>query len=344
MRLNISLRTFSYFVQSRAYRDYPEGMHDITLCHSSHRPETLALTARVMKDHDVILLEEPFHPDFHKALCGKVKFEEHLLELDSEYPAFTLGQYRLLQRFFKAGKEILQIEPYFDLLLWIQHFLAEDHSPDDILPNTPAHAVYCAERDATKTLITYYREVRGDNFSEILAAMNAFAIADARRFALRDSLRAKRIFEVLTPGKSAYIEAGSIHLLLRELLGKNLPSGWRLQALDIDEETVKKLNLKGSLFSPGDELTLDYIFGRAVSRHKWQLCCAQSLIYQKIVTKEEISSTDGGFPHIRNEIESIAAVKKLSIDNCRTLFQRIRSLSSVEAAAVAARYPHMAKA
>ena len=319
-------------------------MHDITLCHSSHRPETLALTARLMKDHKVILLEEPFHPDFHKALGGEVELEEHLLELDSEYPAFTLGQYRLLQRFFKAGKEILQIEPYFDLLLWIQHFLVGDHGPEDIPPNTPAHAVYCAEHEATKTLIEYYRNVRGDNFPEILAAMNSFAIADARRFALRDSLRAKGIFEVLTPGKNTYIEAGSIHLLLRELLAKNLPRGWRLRTLDIDAETVKKLNLEGSLFSPGDELTLDYIFGRAVSRHKWQLCCAQSLIYSKIVTKEEISSSDCGFPHIRNEIESIAAVKKLSINNCRTLFQRIRSLSSVEAAAVTARYPHTVKA
>ncbi len=319
-------------------------MHDITLCHSSHRPETLALTAEVMKDHDVLLLEEPFHPDFHKALCGEVELEEHLLELDREYPAFTLGQYRLLQGFFKAGKEILQIEPYFDLLLWIQHFLAEDHSPDDILPNTPAHAVYCAERDATKTLITYYREVRGDNFFEILAAMNSFAIADAKRFALRDSLRAERLFEVLAPGKNTYIEAGSIHLLLRELLAENLPTGWRLQARDIDGETVKMLNLDGSLFSPGDELTLDYIFGRTVSRHKWQSCCARSLIYSKIVTKEEISSADGRFPHIRNEIESIAAVKKLSIEHCRTLFQRIRSLSSAEAAALTAQYLHMARA
>ncbi len=319
-------------------------MHYITLCYSAHRPETLSLTAGVMQDHDVILLEEPLHPDFRKALCGEVELEEHLLELDRDYPAFTLGQYRLLQQFFTAGKEILQIEPYLDQLLWIQYFLAEDHGPDEILPDTPAHAVLCAERDATKTLITYYKEVRGDNFSKILAAMNSFAIADARRFVLRDSLRAKRIFEILVPGKNTYIEAGSIHLLLRDLLAKSLGKEWRLRTRDIDGEVVKMLNLNGSLFSPGDELTLDYMYGRPVSREKWQSCCAQSLIYSKIITKEEISGTDGGFPHLRNEIESIAAVKRLSVEKCRTLFQRIRSLPSVEAADITARHLNITRA
>ncbi len=313
-------------------------MPDITLCYSAHRPETLAFTAGVMTDHDVILLEEPLHPDFRKALCGEVDLEEHLLELDRDYPAFTLGQYRLLQQFFTAGKEILQVEPYFDHLLWVQHFLAEDHSPDEILPNTPAHDVYCAERDATKNLITYYSEVRGDNFPKILAAMNSFAIADARRFALRDSMRAKRIFEVLISGKNTYIEVGSIHLLLRDLLARGLTKGWRLRTRNIDGEVVKRLNLSGSLFAPGDELTLDYIFNRPVSAQKWQLCCAQSLIYSKIILKEELSSTVGEFPHIRNEIESITAVKKLSVEKCRTLFQRIRSLPSTEAAEMTARY------
>ncbi len=313
-------------------------MQNITLCYSTHRPETLALTTRIMKNHDVILLEEPRHPDFHKALGGTVNLEDHLLELDIDYPAFTLGQYRLLQQFFQAGKEILQVEPYFDHLLWIQYFFAEGHHPDEITSNTPAHAVYCAEREATKNLIKYYNEVRGDNFQKILAAMNTFAMADARRFILRDSLRAKRIVELLVPGKDIYIEAGSIHLFLKRLLSKSLSKGCHLRIHDIDGEALKVLNLHGSLFSPGDELTLDYIFGRSVSQQKWQLCCAQALIYSKIIRKEEISSGDGEFPHTLNEIRSIVAVKKLSIEKCRTLFQRIRSLTSAEAADMTERY------
>jgi hypothetical protein len=313
-------------------------MHNITLCYSIHRPETLVLTARIIKDHDVILLEEPLHPDFHKALGGAVKLEDHLLELDIDYPAFALGQYRLLRQCFKAGKEIMQVEPYFDHLLWIQYFFADGHRPDEISPNTPAHAVYCAEHEATKCLIEYYTEVRDDDFPKILAAMNAFAMADARRFILRDSLRAKRIIEVLVPGKNTYIEAGSMHLLLKRLLGKSLSKEWRLRIRDIDREALKILNLHGSLLSPGDELTLDYIFGRRVSRHKWQLCCAQALIYSKIIIKEEISSGDNEFPHARNEIESITAVKKLSLEKCRILFHRTRLRTSAEAADMTKRY------
>ncbi len=94
-------------------------MNGITLCYSTHRLETLAFTARILKGRDVILLEEPYRPDFHKSLGGRVKLEEHLLELDSTYPVFALRQYQLLQQFFRAGKEILQVEPYPDHLLSI---------------------------------------------------------------------------------------------------------------------------------------------------------------------------------------------------------------------------------
>lgn len=313
-------------------------MQNITLCYSTHRPETLALTAKIMKNHDVILLEEPIHPDFHKALCGTVNLEDHLLEFDRDYPAFTLGQYQLLQQFFQDGKEIVQVEPYFDHLLWIQYFLAEGHRPDEIPSNTPVHAVYCAEHDATKNLLEYYNTVRGHDFPKILASMNSFAISDARRFILRDSLRAERIGELLVPGKDTYIEAGSMHLLLKPLLTKSLAKGWRLRIQDIDREAIKMLNLHGSLFSPGDELTLDYIFGRSVSQQQWQSRCAQALIYSKIIIKDELPGADGEFPHTRSEIRSIAAVKRLSIEQCRTLFQQIRSVTSSEAAEITEKY------
>jgi len=291
-----------------------------------------------MQDHDVIILEEPCHDDFAEVLGGTIELREHLLELESGYPEFTLGQYRMLQKFSQAGKQILQVEPYLELLLSIQYFLAEDHSPEEIEPNTVAHSVYSAERDATGKLIDYYQEVRGDNFREILSAMNSFAKADAARFILRDSLRVNRILEVLVPGKHTYIEAGSIHLLLSRLLGKSLSEEWYLQVHSIDRAVVRMLNHTGSLFSPGDELTLSYIWGRSVSRGTWELKCAQALIYSIIVRKEETFNTDETFPHTRNDIESIAAVKNLSIDACRILFQRIRTLPSEEAALLVKNY------
>ena len=313
-------------------------MNNITICYSTHRPETLALTARIMHDHDVIILEEPVHLDFAEVLSGSLEIKAHLLELDLGYPEFTACQYRLLQQFSRAGKQILQVEPYLEHLLSIQYFLAEGHSPDEITPNTVDHSVYCAERNATGKLINYYKEVRGDDFSKILSTMNAFARADAARFVLRDSLRVERILNVLDHGKDTYIEAGSIHLLLYRLLAKNLSKEWHLHIHSIDREAIKILNRKGNLFSPGDNLTLYYIWGRNVSRRKWEMGCAQSLIYSKIIQKEEILGGGTKFPHTCNELESIATVKQFSTETCRILFQLIRSLSSEEAADVVKTY------
>ncbi|MGB3212905.1 MAG: hypothetical protein WBB19_19545 [Desulforhopalus sp.] len=313
------------------------SMNNITVCYSTHRPETLELTARIMEDHDIIILEEPYHADFASVLSGGIKIQDHLLELDFGYPEFSLGQYQLLQQFARVGKQILQIEPYLDHLLDLQFFLADDHGPDEIEPGTVAYSVYCRERDATGLLIQYYREVQGGDFINILSAMNAFAKADAARFVLRDSLRAQRILEVLVTGEKTYIEAGSIHYLLYRLLAKNLsglPEKWQLHMHSVDREAIQILNHRGSIFSPGDHLTLSYIFGRKLSRQKWALECAQALIFSKIIQKEEIWSSGLEFPHTRNEIESIAAVKNLSLETCRILFQRIRNLSSEEAAEV----------
>ena len=309
-------------------------MNEITICYSTHRPETLDLTTRIMREYDLILLEEPVHPDFRTVLNGTIDLQEYVLELDAGYPAFTLGQYRLLQELHTLGKEILQVEPYLDHLLNIQFFLAEDHSPDEIQANTISHSVYCAERAATGMLIEYYKTVRGNDFGLILSTMNSFAQADAARFILRDSLRAERILELVMPGKTMYIEAGSIHLLLYTLLRQKLPQELHFHLHSIDKETINILRLRGSIFSPGDQLTLMYIYGRKVRQVTWQLLCAQALIYSKIIIKEELWGDGVQFPHTENEITSIAAVKQLAIEDCRALFQQIRRLSSEDAADV----------
>lgn len=308
------------------------SMNKITICYSTHRLETLGLTARIMHENDVIILEEPAHVDFSHLLNGDIDIHEHMLELDVGYPEFTASQYRLLQQMSKAGKQIIQVEPYLDHLLDIQYFLAEGHSPDEIQPDSIAYSVYTAEKIATGLLISYYKEVRGENYSKILSTMNAFAQADAARFVLRDSLRAEGIRKILEQGKDIYIEAGSIHLLLYQLLAKDLSKEWNLHIHSVDRETIKILNNTGNLFNPGDILTLSYIWGQNISQAQWEQKCAQSLIYSKIVKKEEKCGTDARFPHTRNELESIASVEQLSTETCILLFQEIRWLSSDEAA------------
>lgn len=313
-------------------------MDNITICYSTHRPETLDLTARIIENFDIIILEEPPHKDFSNVLNGTIDIKDHLLELDVGYPAFTASQYHLLQDFHKSGKQIQQIEPYLDELLHIQYFFADDHSPEEIEPGTVAHSVYTAERDATGALIDYYKEVRGDDFLQILSAMNSFARADAARFILRDSLRAEHILNELSYGKSTYIEAGSIHLLLQQLIAKGLSENQQLNIHSIDREIVDLLGHRGTLFGPGDELTLAYISGEVIKKKQWQLLCSQSLIYSKIIRKEEISRTDITFPHSRNELETISIVKQLSVATCENLFQQIRSLPSEQAVKIVRKY------
>ena len=97
---------------------------------------------------------------------------------------------------------------------------------------------------------------------------------------------------------------------------------------------MNSISNRGKIFSPGDHLTLMYIFGRKVRRATWQLLCAQSLIYTKIIKKEEIAGDDIQYPHKENEAATIGAVRRLSIEDCRMLFQRIRRLSSEQAAEV----------
>lgn len=313
-------------------------MNKITICYSTHRPETLELTARVMEGHDLLVLEEPAHDDFAHMLSGNIAIKEHLLELDVGYPEFTAGQYQLLQHLSKSGKQIVQVEPYLEHLLGIHYFFAEGHSPEEIEPNTLAYSVYRTEKKATGLLINYYHEARGDDFEQLLSSMNAFAVADAARFVLRDTLRAEHILNILRQGCDTYIEAGSIHLLLYQLLAKGLSKEWRLLVHSVDREAVTIVNRRGNLFSPGDILTLYYIWSRKVSRIDWQLKCAQSLIYSKIVQKEEIATDRSEYPHTHNELDSIAAVKQLTTENCRNLFQQTRSLSSEESAEVVQRF------
>jgi hypothetical protein len=168
--------------------------------------------------------------------------------------------------------------------------------------------------------------------------MNAFAKADAARFILRDALRAEQILGELTYGKDTYIEAGSIHLLLQTLIAEGLRENQCLNIHSIDTEVVSILGDQSNLFSSGDELTLGYISGKAIDEQQWQRLCSQSLIYSKIIRKEEISSAAVKFPHTRNELETISIVKELSVASREKLFQRIRSLPTEQAAKIVRNY------
>lgn len=309
-------------------------MTKITICYSTHRPETLSLTARLMQTHDCIFLEEPTHPDFQEMLAGRIDPEVHMMELDLGYPVFALKQYRLLQLLHDSGKRIEQVEPYLEHLVAIQEFFADGSSPADLDTSSEQYKVYCSERDVTGLLIEYYKVVREDDFYQVLSTMQEFAKADAARFRLRDVLRAHEIAKRLNCGEQIYIESGSIHLSLYKYLKEILLDNCSLQVHFVEREAMRFIGLKGNLFSPGDELTLSYIFDKQQSQKHQDILCAQALIYSKLVRKDEIRPSDTGYPHTRNDLETTKLVRQLSMNACRELFYRIRSLPIDEAWAV----------
>jgi hypothetical protein len=79
-------------------------------------------------------------------------------------------------------------------------------------------------------------------------------------------------------------------------------------------------------------LTLLYIFHPTISQPGWEkLLAARSMIYSKILEKQELDDTSGIFSHLRDELACIRAVRQLSIDDCRHLFLLIRRTGTLVA-------------
>ena len=64
------------------------------------------------------------------------------------------------------------------------------------------------------------------------------------------------------------------------------------------------------------------------------LLCARTLVFMKIVHKDEFADHNGAYPHLRNEGRAMALVNQLSFSQCRKLFMEIRDKSEKEAFAL----------
>jgi hypothetical protein len=303
----------------------------LSLIYSNHRPETLELTAEIMGNHDLILLEEPIHQEFTRMLTGQLPIEEYLLDQDLEYPEFSLQQNKILQHLFQQGKMLKQVEPFIDNLLHIHDLFSNGNSPEDLPRPSLLFDVYSREKNATGRLLHYYSAVRSDDFGHIIDSIKDFARADAERFRLRDSLRAKTIAECLQGNSSIYIEAGPMHVLLEEFIRENLPDKWTMQTINIEQLLLQKIGIQGTIFSPGDELTANYLLQRNQSVEREDLLSARSLIYAKIVTKEENAEMSSLYAHAHNEHEVIESVNALSMNECKQLFFKIRDFPTATA-------------
>jgi hypothetical protein len=307
-------------------------MHQITLGLSLHRPEMTHLIENQMRRHAAIFLEEPPDPNFDQMLSGNLDVDEYLSLLDVEYPVFSRDMCYLMRELHADGKQIFQVEPFWEILLGIHEFFAAGHRPEELQKNTIQYPVYLAERNATRALVSYYQTVVTGSFEDTLKAILQFARMDAARFGMRDSLRAQEIASMVKKYSSAYIEAGMMHYPMRRLLRQQLPKKNRIKVIFLADEVLKSAAPEGHLYSPGDQLTLLYIFHpgiRDLPREK--LLAARSIIYSKIVQKEEMTDNLNTFPHLRDELACLRLARLLSLEDCRRLFPLLRRAPSSEA-------------
>ena len=285
-----------------------------------------------MRRHDAIYLEEPPAAGFAQMLTGELAVNDYLRELDVEYPAFSRNLCYLLQELKAEGMKIFQIEPFLEILLNIHEYFAEGHRPEELNKSSVQYPVYLAERNATGALLAYYQIVMSGSFEASIEAIKQFARLDAARFRLRDSLRAQALAPLIKEYPSTFIEAGVIHYPLWRLLRRRVPPYHRVQLIFIADAALHTLGKKGHLFGPGDLLTLMYIFHPTVAQPKREaLLAARSLIYSKLVAKEESTEDLNSLPHLRDELACIQIARRLSTDDCRRLFPLVRGATSSDA-------------
>ncbi|UCG13343.1 MAG: hypothetical protein JSU72_02320 [Deltaproteobacteria bacterium] len=277
-----------------------------------------------MERHQVIVLEDPPSFDFPEMLGGAITISEYIMELDSGFPQFERRLCSLLRELCQGGRRIIQVEPYLETLLRIHELFAAGKTVDHILQEPILREVYLAERRATGRLISYYARSVDGSFEVVVQAVKDFARADAARLTLRERLRAKAIADIVRPGVPMYVEAGYIHYPLYQYLRRELGKGVKIRPLFLLAPVVTRLKGKRRNMGPGDILTLHYAFHHGLREEVADLLAARSLIYIKLIQKEELLPDKTEAPHAEDEVRVNRLVDSLQFNQCRELFEQIR--------------------
>jgi len=276
-----------------------------------------------MNRHDAIFLEDPPSDDLDRMLAGDLSVDDYVEAADTEYPEFTGQMSFLLRKMAAQGKIVLAVEPFLKHLLEIHEFFAEGGTPAELNPDTDQFRVYAAERDATGGLLAFYRAAASGSFVKTVRAVKEFARLDAKRFLLRDRMRAKALAEKVRLFQSSYVEAGQIHVYLWRMLRAELELEISVKPCFLMMPVVRDVGVGRHLYGPGDVLTLLYIFHPNFHSPTEDLLAARALIYNKVIEKNEITTSIDTHPHLRNELETIETVRQLSLEDCRRLFPYI---------------------
>lgn len=284
-----------------------------------------------MECHQIIVLEEPPLADFPLMLENELPIDDYLMQLDSQFPRFDRGMCELLRQIHQIGRRILQIEPYLEMLLEIHELFSAGKAKEDIMRLPGLKGVYRAERNATGALVAYYASSVRDPFAQVVEAVKNFAKADAMRLTLREQLRSQAIASLVADQQSLFVEAGYIHYPLYLYLHRLLAPGKKVCVTYLLGEAIKAMGGKRRNLGPGDILTLHYALRHDIGKATADLLAARSLVYIKLIEKQELVPGDSRFPHAENEIKINRIVDRLSFSDCEKIFDRIRFVDRKEA-------------
>ncbi|MBS3779037.1 MAG: hypothetical protein KGY41_01440 [Desulfovermiculus sp.] len=303
-------------------------LSSLCLGYTSYRLETLPFIRPMMQKFECIVLEEPSTPGFTEMLSQELDIDEYLLLTDFGFPSFAHSQCQLLQEMHAQGKNVLQVEPFLQELVRIHEFFASGGTPSEIKAGTQTSEVYDLERTWTARLLAFYRQAHNKDFSQTVAAVKDFARIDALKGRLRDEMRAQELQNIFELYPNIYVEAGYIHFALLRELYHLLPDQTGLTTFYSQEGYFRPRIGRRQIMGPGDVLTLIYTWRPEYHGLRTDLLAAQSLIYNKVVETQEIENNTDACPHAEDEIQAIRLARSLDYEQCASLYEKIRSLST----------------
>jgi len=290
----------------------------LTILYTKHRIEMLKFFEKYAEDADVVVLEEPENPMLINYLRGEIDEGTYLNSIDTEFPKYVSAQLKLLRELHGRGKRVVQVEPYMEEVIRMYKLIEEGRLFEELERRPSLRIVYTMERQVSQPLIRYYRAVALGNFDRAVYWTIEFAKRDAQRILLRDEMRARKLAELIDGSSRVLVEAGYIHIPLKEELEKLFGE---VNVISAVEEAAREIGV-WHVLHPGDILTIAFLEGRRLNCRELRLLAARALAYVALITKEEMApEPDNPYPHLLDEQRVLAKVYRMSYDECRSVFE-----------------------
>ena len=304
----------------------------ITVLLTEHRIEHLPIFEKYAREHELIILEEPYPDLVDQVLRGALALEKYVEIVYTEFSKFLIKQYEILKKLWHEGKIIYASEPYLAQLVKIYRIIELKQDIRSVLDRDKLlKYVHNVENVVSERLLEYYNAVANIDFEESVNALLKFAKADAYRILARDVMRAVHIKSLLDRKFSSegienvLIEAGVIHRILVKVL--NIHFDNCVNVVNSKELLARQclgLSIDIDKMHPGYLLTYIYLgIEEPPKDTDIELLAARCIVYNILITKSEQEPTEQEpCPHLLEEYRILRFVNKLDYEHCKKLFER----------------------